>query len=276
MASTDQPAPITPSGAAVPAQPVSARPVLDVGLRAFMLRVYNYMGLSLVITAAVAYATFAVTTTTDVGAAALSADRPFALGDGLYLTPLGATFYTGPWFVLAACSPLVGILLLYLGMWLSRSAALALALFFSISMLFGLGLSVTLIVYTEASIAKVFAISAATFGAMSLYGYTTQRDLTYLGSFLVMGLFGLILATVVNLVFRSPGLDFVLSIVGILIFTGLTAYDTQKIKECYAEADAPDERTRKAIMGALQLYLDFINLTLQLLKIFGKLRGSSS
>ena len=138
--------------------------------------------------------------------------------------------------------------------------------------LVGLSLATIFLVYTGASIARVFFISAATFGAMSLYGYTTQRDLTGFGSFLFMGLIGIIIASLVNIFLHSSGLDWVISVVGVLVFTGLTAYDTQSIKEMY---DANDDGTvagRKAVMGALRLYLDFINLFLMLLRLFGDRR----
>jgi FtsH-binding integral membrane protein len=128
------------------------------------------------------------------------------------------------------------------------------------------------IVYTGASIARVFFISAASFGALSLYGYTTQRDLSAIGSFCVMGLFGIILASLVGLFFPSPGLSFVISVVGVLVFAGLTAWDTQSIKEMYSVNDDGTIAGRKAIMGALRLYLDFINLFLMLLRLMGDRR----
>lgn len=267
MADLNQPATGTPAGS------TRAQPAVDLGLRAFMLQVYNYMGLSLAITALVAYGVFAIATTTDPAAAAMVGGKAAKAAGRFYFTPLGRAFFGGPGFLIAAFSPLLAIILLYVGMWLSRSMTLALVLFFSVSALFGIGLSVTLIAYTEASLAKVFVITAATFGAMSLWGYTTTRDLSGLGSFLMMGLFGLVIAGLVNLFFRSPALDYALSVIGVVVFVGLTAYDTQKIKESYSESDGPFERTRKAITGALELYLDFVNLFLDLLKLFGQLRG---
>ena len=138
--------------------------------------------------------------------------------------------------------------------------------------LLGLMLSSIFLTYTGASIARMFFISAASFGALSLYGYTTQRDLSPIGSFLIMGLFGLIIASLVNIFLRARALEFAISVIGVLIFAGLTAWDTQKIKEMY---DANDDGTvagRKAVMGALTLYLDFINLFLLLLRLFGDRR----
>jgi FtsH-binding integral membrane protein len=126
--------------------------------------------------------------------------------------------------------------------------------------------------YTGASITRVFFISAASFGALSLYGYTTQRDLSPIGSFMIMGLFGLILAMIVNIFLKSTGLDFAISAIGVLIFAGLTAWDTQKIKEMYDSRDDRDTIGRKVVMGALSLYLDFINLFLMLLRLMGDRR----
>jgi hypothetical protein len=145
-------------------------------------------------------------------------------------------------------------------------------LFFVYAGLLGLSLSTIFLVYTAASITRVFFISAATFGAMSLYGYTTGRDLTGFGSFLFMGLIGIIIASLVNIFLHSSGLDWVISVLGVLIFTGLTAYDTQNIKEMYSPMDDDTVAGRKAVMGALRLYLDFINLFLMLLRLFGDRR----
>ena len=133
-------------------------------------------------------------------------------------------------------------------------------------------LSSIFLVYTGASITRVFFISAASFGALSLWGYTTQRDLTGMGSFLIMGLFGLIIAMIVNIFLKSSGLDFIISAAGVLIFAGLTAWDTQKIKEMFDSSDDANSGGRKAVMGALSLYLDFINLFLMLLRLVGDRR----
>ncbi len=148
----------------------------------------------------------------------------------------------------------------------------ALTLFMVYAGLLGLMLSSIFMTYTGASITRTFFISAASFGALSLYGYTTQRDLSPIGSFLVMGLFGLILAIIVNMFLKSTGLDFAISAIGVLIFAGLTAWDTQKIKEMYSANDDGTVSGRKAVMGALTLYLDFINLFLFLLRFMGDRR----
>jgi FtsH-binding integral membrane protein len=152
------------------------------------------------------------------------------------------------------------------------SASTALMLFFVYAGLLGLSLATIFLAYTGASITRVFFISAATFGATSLYGYTTQRDLTGVGSFLFMGLIGLVIASLVNIFLQSSGLYWVISVVGVLIFVGLTAYDTQSIKEMYDVNDDGSVAGRKAVMGALRLYLDFINLFLMLLRLFGDRR----
>ena len=138
--------------------------------------------------------------------------------------------------------------------------------------LLGVTLSSMLLVYTGASIARVFFISAATFGALSLWGYTTQRDLSGMGTFLFMGLIGIIIASLVNIFLKSSGLDWMISIIGVGVFAGLTAYDTQRIKEMYSGGDDRETLGRKAVMGALSLYLDFINLFLMLLRLVGDRR----
>src|SRR5262249_30944090 len=138
--------------------------------------------------------------------------------------------------------------------------------------LLGLSLASIFLVYTGASITRVFFISAAAFGALSLYGYTTQRDLTGVGSFMFMGLIGIIIASLVNIFLKATGLDWPISIIGVVVFAGLTAYDTQSIKEMYSPMDDGTVGGRKAVMGALRLYLDFINLFLMLLRLMGDRR----
>ena len=149
------------------------------------------------------------------------------------------------------------------------SAATARALFFVYAALLGASLSTIFAVYTDASITRVFFISAAAFGGLSLWGYTTQRDLSPMGSFLMMGLIGIIIASLVNIFLKSSGLDWIVSVIGVIVFAGLTAWDTQKIKEMYSAYDDGTVAGRKAVMGALTLYLDFINLFLMLLRLFG-------
>ena len=152
------------------------------------------------------------------------------------------------------------------------AASTAQMLFWAYAGLMGISLSMVFLIYTGASITKIFLISASLFGSMSLYGYTTQRDLTSMGSFLTMGLWGIILASLVNMFLKSGQMEMVISIISVLIFTGLTAYDTQTIKEIYVNSDDHEVATKKAVFGALQLYLDFINIFLSLLRLFGERR----
>ncbi|WP_127143719.1 Bax inhibitor-1/YccA family protein [Pelagibacterium montanilacus] len=220
---------------------------IDEGLRAHMLRVYNYMGLGLALTGVVAYF-FSQWTLSDP-----------AIAQAVYGSPL-------MWII--ALSPFAFVLALSFGI-NKMSFGTAQIVFWAFATVMGLSLSSIFLVYTGASIAKVFFITAAMFGSMSLYGYTTKRDLTSLGGFLFMGLMGLIIAMIVNIFLASPVLDFAISAVGVLIFVGLTAYDTQKIKEAYAEHIGHEGLGKLAIMGAVTLYLDFINLFLMLLRLFG-------
>ncbi len=231
---------------------------IDAGLRAYMLRIYNYMAAGVALTGVVAYFTFqAAVVNTAAGQ--------------LALTPFGQMIYGGPLMIVLFLGTL-GIVF-FLSFRINKlQASTALGLFMVYAGLLGLMLSSVMLTYTGASIARTFFISAASFGALSLYGYTTQRDLTPIGSFLIMGLFGLILAMVVNIFLKSSGLEFAISAIGVLIFAGLTAWDTQKIKEMY---DANDDGTvsgRKSVMGALTLYLDFINLFLFMLRFMGDRR----
>ncbi len=236
--------------------------VIDEGLRSYMLKVYNYMGLGLVVTGLVAWfaSNAAVTSNPDAAVGRLA--------DGTLVTQWGALLYTSPLMWVIALSPLAFVLVLSFG--INRmSAATAQLVFWAFSAVMGLSLSSIFLVYTDASIAKVFFITAATFGAMSLWGYTTKRDLTGMGSFLFMGLIGLIIAMVVNIFMQSSALEFAISAVGVLIFVGLTAYDTQKIKESYDASHSSEVLAKGAIMGAVNLYLDFINLFMMLLRLFG-------
>jgi FtsH-binding integral membrane protein len=216
---------------------------IDVGLRQYMLRVYNYMTGGLAVTGIIAYV---------VGT------NPAFL-NAIYGTPLA-------WVVMFAPLALVMVFSFRLQ---KMSVAAAQAVFWAFAALMGLSISYIFAVYTGASIARVFFITAGTFAAMSLYGYTTKRDLTAMGSFLFMGLIGIIIASIVNIFLASSALTFAVSVIGVLIFTGLTAYDTQKIKSIYSELDGSDIASKKAISGALTLYLDFINLFLMLLRLFG-------
>jgi uncharacterized protein len=227
---------------------------IDQGLRAYMLKVYNYMAIGLAVTGVVAFA-------------AANA----AIDSSGQLTAFGAAIYTSPlrWVIMLA--PLAAVF--FLSFRIDRpSVGAAQGLFWGYAALVGLSLSSIFLVYTGQSISTVFFVTAAAFGALSLYGYTTGRDLSAMGSFLIMGLFGIIIASIVNLFIGSSALQFAISVIGVLVFSGLTAYDTQRIKEMYFAGDDAVVAGRKAIMGALTLYLDFINLFVMLLQLFGQNR----
>ena len=187
------------------------------------------------------------------------------------LTAFGQSIFSGPAMIVLFLATL-GLVFFISFRIQTLSFPTAMTLFMVYAALLGVMLSSVFLVYTGASITRVFFISAASFGALSLYGYTTQRDLSGMGSFLIMGLFGVIIASLVNLFLKSSGLEFVISIVGVLVFAGLTAWDTQKIKEMYDVQDDGTVAGRKAVMGALSLYLDFINLFLMLLRLVGDRR----
>ncbi len=228
---------------------------IDEGLRAHMLRVYNYMMIGLAITGVAAYATFS-----------LSFQQ---VGGQLVPTQLGQTLFGSPLMWVIIFAPLA--LVFFLSFRIEKmSVGAAQATFWIYAALLGVSLSTIFVAYAATSITQVFFITAATFGAVSLWGYTTKRDLTSMGSFLFMGLIGIIIASVVNIFLGSGALAFAISIIGVLVFTGLTAYDTQKIKEMYYVGDDGTVAGRKAIMGALSLYLDFINLFLMMLRLFGQ------
>jgi uncharacterized protein len=227
---------------------------IDVGLRAYMLRVYNYMLLGLALTGGSAF----IVATTPLGAAFYTIQNGFITG----MSPLG-------WIALFA--PLA--MVFFLGFRIQHmSLGAAQATFWVYAALMGVSLTPILYLYTQASVAQVFFITAATFGAMSLYGYTTGRDLSSFGSFLFMGLIGLIIASLVNLFLQSSMMQWVLSVIGVLIFTGLTAYDTQRIKESYYVGDDGTLAGKKAVMGALSLDLDFVYLFLMLIRLLGDRR----
>ncbi|MBL8577646.1 MAG: Bax inhibitor-1/YccA family protein [Mesorhizobium sp.] len=235
---------------------------IDEGLRAYMIKVYNLMALGLVITGVAALATVMMATTNDPATAAAT------LPNGKMLTSLGLALYASPlkWVVMLA--PL-GMVFFLSARIQSLSVSAAQTTFWIFAALMGISLSSIFLVYTTQSIVQTFFITAAAFGGLSLWGYTTKRDLTGMGTFLFMGLIGLIIAMVVNIFLASPAMQFAISAIGVLIFAGLTAYDTQKIKEMYFEGDEVLVAGRKAIMGALTLYLDFINLFTFLLSFLG-------
>ena len=241
---------------------------VDEGLRAYMLRVYNYMAGGVLVTGLVAYVVYSMAVTTDP---ALAARAGLALKRGLYLTPFGAALYLSPLKWLVMLAPL-GFVLLFSVRIQKMSPASAQLLYWAFAACMGLSLSTIFIAYTHASVARVFFITAGTFAGMSLYGYTTKRDLAGMGSFMFMGLIGLILASLVNIFLQSSALQFALSVIGVVVFVGLTAWDTQRIKEMYVEGEDAATGTKKAIFGALQLYLDFINLFIMLLQLLGNRR----
>jgi hypothetical protein len=216
---------------------------IDVGLRNYMLRIYNYMASALALTGIVAY----------VFAGYLETNR------ALVRSPV-------MWLIILA--PLGLVMLLSYG--INRlSATAAQGLFWLYAGLMGLSLSTIFLVYTGESIFRVFFITAGTFAAMSLYGYTTKRDLTQMGSFLFMGLIGIVIASLVNMFLQSGMLQWIIAVIGVIVFVGLTAYDTQTIKEMYYEGDGHEIAGKKAVMGALRLYLDFVNLFMMLIQLIG-------
>ena len=233
--------------------------IIDQGLRSYMLKVYNYMASGVLLTGFVALAFFKMAIITSDG------------GQIIGLTNFGNTIYASglKWVIMLA--PLAVVFYMSFGI-AKMSAGKAQTTFWIFAALMGASLSSIFLIYTGASITRVFFITAGTFGAMSIYGYTTKRDLTKLGSFLFMGLIGIIIASIVNIFLKSSMMYFVISILGVLIFVGLTAYDTQKIKNMYASTDSGEIIGKKAVMGALTLYLDFINLFIMLLRLFGQRR----
>jgi FtsH-binding integral membrane protein len=226
----------TPSGA------IDRRAVaIDAGLRDYMLRIYNYMAAGVGLTALVAWLTYQLT------------------GPALLHNPLMWVFIFAPLALVFFISARIN----------SLSATTARWLFFLYAALIGVSLSTLIHIYTSSSITRVFFIAAATFGGLSLFGYTTRRDLSGAGTFLFMGLIGIIIASLVNLFFRSSGLDWLISVIGVGIFAGLTAYDTQRIKAMYNAKDDETSAGRRAVVGALSLYLNFLNLFLMMLRLMG-------
>jgi len=246
---------------AVPAGRADA--AIDQGLRAYMIKVYNLMGLGLLITGLAAVATIMLATT--------STPTAYQIANGTYLTAFGYALFASPLKWLVILAPLAAVFFLSFRVQ-SMSVSAAQTTFWVYAGLVGLSLSSLFLVYTTASISQTFFATAAAFGALSLYGYTTKRDLTAMGSFLIMGVFGLVIAMLINIFLQSSALAFAVSAIGVLIFAGLTAYDTQKIKEMYFEGDDQLVAGRKSIMGALTLYLDFINLFMFLLQFMGDRR----
>ena len=230
---------------------------LDAGLRAYMLRVYNWMASGLLLTGIVAY-----------GVANTSLINVFY---PLVQTQYGLQRTQGPLAIVAMLAPIAFVLVLSFGVnRLSRPAVQA--IFWAFCAAMGASLTSIFLVYSGESIVRTFFITAGTFGAMSLVGYTTKRDLSGMGSFLIMGLFGVILASLVNMFVHSSGLQYLISIVGVLVFVGLTAYDTQRIKTTYTQyayAEGVDQAGKRSVYDALSLYLNFINLFMLLLQLTG-------
>ena len=250
--------------------PAGALPGRDEGLRRFMLDVYNLMFCGLAVTALAAFATYALTVTGDPAAAAVDAEGYlYVMSETELLTPLGVLLYDtwawyvvclGPLLLLVACAPV------FRGL----NATAALAVFALVATLIGVSFSALALSYTGASIVSVFLCTAAAFGGLSLVGYTTQRDLSGWGSFLWMGFFGLLVAAIVNLFLKSDAVQFAVCAMGVLVFSGFTVYDTQAIKEAYSERMGREARLSLAISGALDLYLDFVNLFRFLLFFLGE------
>ena len=223
------------------ATPAGSTLAMDVGLREYMLRIYTYMAAGVGLTAVAAWLTYQL------------------IGPELLQSPLMWVFILAPLALVFFIGSRIDTL----------SVSTARLLFFVYAALVGISLSILLHIYTSSSITRVFFITAATFGALSLFGYTTRRDLSGLGTFLFMGLIGIIIASLVNLFLRSTGLDWLISVVGVGVFAGLTAYDTQRIKAMYDSTDDQTAAGRKSVIAALSLYLNFINLFMMLLRLTG-------
>jgi uncharacterized protein len=237
---------------------------VDAGLRAYMLRIYNYMVIGLAITGFSALGVYMAAVNNGAAGAAGRVGNT-------YLTSFGVAMFVSPLKWLFILAPLAMVFVISFGIQRLRPAT-AQMLFWAFAALMGISLSSIFLVYTHTSIVRVFFITAASFGALSLYGYTTQRDLTGMGSFLIMGLFGVIIASLVNLFLASSMLQFIVSIVGVLVFAGLTAWDTQRLKNeyIYGYSGEGDVAERSAILGALSLYLNFINLFTLLMQLLGQ------
>ncbi|MGE5546867.1 MAG: Bax inhibitor-1 family protein [Solirubrobacterales bacterium] len=220
---------------------------IDVGLRQYMLRVYNYMASGLALTGIVALLVSSSPTLMQ-----LIFGTP--LRWVVLFAPIGVAFYLGARAHAMRASTVQAVFWVYAG-------------------LIGVMLSSYLMLYTGVSVARTFFVTAASFGALSLWGYTTKKDLSGMGSFLIMGAFGLMLAIIVNIFLQSTMMHFVISAIGVLVFAGLTAYDTQKIKEMYWEGDSDEDSSKKAIFGAFALYADFINLFIFLMQFLGVRRS---
>jgi len=235
--------------------------VVDEGLRSYMLGVYNYMALGVALTGVVAFLVFSMLTTNDPSLAVAK------MRNGVLLTQMGKTIYLGPIWLVFAFAPLAFILLMSFA---RMSAASAQMVFWAFAAVMGVSMSAIFIKFTGGSITQMFFVTAAAFAGLSLYGYTTKKDLSGWGSFLIMGVIGIIIAAIVNIFLQSGALSFAISVIGVLVFAGLTAYDTQRIKDEYYQVAGNQEAMAQAsIFGALSLYLDFVNMFQFLLALFG-------
>jgi FtsH-binding integral membrane protein len=228
----------------------------DAGLRSYMLKIYNYMTLALLLTGAMAYGTLNFPPLTNL----------------LFnIAPNGAFMGTTMIGMVITFAPLGIALFFFMGM-AKMSVKTAQTAFWVFAAVMGMSLSYLGLVYTGQSLVRTFLICSAVFGSMSLYGYTTKRDLTSMGSFMVMGLIGLIIVSIINIYLQSPAIEFATSLIGVAVFMGLTAWDTQKLKNMYYSSGGGEMGQKTAIMGAFTLYLDFINLFLFLLRFLGDRR----
>jgi uncharacterized protein len=242
---------------------------VDEGLRAYMLRVYNYMAGGVFLTGLVAYVIFTYSVTSDPALAASTGGKVMALHRGMYLTAFGQAIFASPLMWVLMFAPLGFVFFLSWRIYKMSVGAAQLA-FWLFAAVMGASLSSIFLRYTATSITQVFFVTAAAFGALSIYGYTTQRDLSGWGSFLIMGVIGILIAGLLNIWLQSGALQFAISVIGVLVFAGLTAYDTQQIKDNYYSVMGDATAAAKAsIMGALNLYLDFINMFVMMLQLFG-------
>lgn len=247
----------SPQFGAYPRASAATTAVFDAGLRAYMLRVYNWMASGLLLTGVVAYGI--------ANTSLIDAFYP------LVQTPFGFAHHPTPLAMITMFAPLAFVLVLSLGVNKLSTTAVQ-GLFWAFCAVMGASLTNIFLVYTSESIVRVFFITSATFAATSLYGYTTKTDMTKFAGFLMMGLFGIVIASIVNMFMQSTGMQFVISIIGVVVFTGLTAYDTQRIKSSYmqsAYAEGTDGAGKRSVYDALSLYLNFINLFMMLLQLLG-------
>jgi uncharacterized protein len=234
---------------------------VDQGLRAYMIGVYNYMTLGLGVTGLAAYAAFTLAEPQFVGGRLVAANE---FGRLIWASPLRWVIVLSPLALVFWLSARIN----------SMSVATARNAFLAFAALIGLSMSALLVVFTGASIGRAFFATAAAFASLSLYGYTTQRSLSAMGSFMMMGVIGLIVAGLLNMFLHSTGLQFGISLLAVVIFAGLTAWDTQAIKQMYFSGDSYEMVHKKSIHGALRLYLDFINMFQAILMLTGSQRNS--